>query len=132
MEHLDEQVHHAARRVELATILTFLRAGEHAEEVFVDASKDIVSPMISVRAETDRADQINELTKHLILEVLAAVVAWQHTCKCGVLAFDESHRLVNSLTDSWQLGLGLQLLPAGAIRNPEDVLTRIFVPIFQE
>ena len=105
---------------------------KHAKEVFVDAAENVVSPMIAVRTETDGADEVNELTEHLILEVLTTVVAGQDACQCGVFAFDESHCLVNGLTDSWQLGLGLQLLPAGTIRNPEDVLTRVFVPIFQE
>ena len=132
LEHFDEKIHHAARRVELATILTFLRAGEHAEEILVDAAENVVSPMITVRTETDGADEVNELAEHLVLEVLTAVVARQDARQCRVLTFDESHRLVNGLANSRQLGLGLQLLPAGAIRNPEDVLTRIFIPVFQE
>ena len=88
--------------------------------------------MITVRTETDGADEVNELAEHLVLEVLAAVVARQDARQCRVFTFDESHRLVNGLADSWQLGLGLQLLPAGAIRNPEDVPTRIFISVFQE
>ena len=123
MEHFDEKVHYAARRVELASIFALLRSGKHAKEVLVDAAEDVVSPMIAVRTETDGADEVNEFTEHLVLEVLAAVVARQDAHQCGVLAFDESHRLVNGLANSRQLSLGLQLLPAGAIRNPEDVLT---------
>ena len=132
LEHFDEKIHHAARRVELAAILTLLCPSKHAKEVFVDAAENVVSPMIAVRTETDGADEVNELAEHLVLEVLATVIARQDTHQRGVLTFDESHCLVNGLTDPWQLGLGLQLLPAGAIRNPEDVLTRVFVPIFQE
>ena len=123
LEHFDEQIDHAARRVELAAVLSLLCPGKHAKEVFVDAAENVVSPMIAVRTETDGADEVNEFAEHLVLEVLAAVVARQDTHQRGVLTFDESHRLVNGLADSWQFGLGLQLLPAGAIRNPEDVFT---------
>ncbi len=42
-QHLDQQAHHAARRVELAALLA-LGAGELAEEVFVDAAEDVLRP----------------------------------------------------------------------------------------
>ena len=41
-EHLDQQAHDAARRVELAAVLA-LGAGELGEEVFVDAAEDVLA-----------------------------------------------------------------------------------------
>ena len=57
-EHLDEEADDALRRIELAAFLSF-GAGKLAEEVFVNATKDVFRSAGFV-AHADRADEIDE------------------------------------------------------------------------
>jgi hypothetical protein len=60
-EHLDEDAHNRARRVELAGIASLGRC-ELPEEVLVDAAEDVVGPVIDL-GEADLADQVDKFAK---------------------------------------------------------------------
>lgn len=96
-EHLDEHAHHAARRVELPAVLALGR-GELGEEVFVDAAED-VARAVGLVAETDGADQVDELAEARFVERGPAIVLWQNTLERGVVALDRDHRVIDELAD---------------------------------
>ena len=122
LEHLDQQLDDAARRVELAALLA-LGAGELGEEVLVDAAEDVLRAALRV-AEPDVADQVDELAEALLVERRAGVVLGQHALERGVVALDGDHGVVDELADGRLLGLGLEVRPARLRRHPEDVPAR--------
>src|SRR5207253_9094220 len=68
-EHLDEETHDALRGVELAALLAF-RAGETAEEIFIDAAEQVEGPVLFVfrfvclrSGESYRADEVDEFAE---------------------------------------------------------------------
>ena len=72
LEHLDQELDHAARRVELAALLA-LGAGELREEVFVDTAEHVLGAARLV-ADLDVADEVDELAEALLVERWAGVV----------------------------------------------------------
>ena len=82
LEHLDEQLDHAAGRVELAAFLP-LGARELREEVLVDAAEHVLGAGRLV-ADLDVADQVDELAEARLVERGASVVFGQHTLDAGL------------------------------------------------
>lgn len=119
----------ATGRVELAALLPF-GTGELREEVFVDAAQDVFGAVLTV-ARADGANQIDQFTKPLLVEHRPGVLLGQHALEAGVVAFDRIHRPIDQLADVWLLGLGLQEVPAGLGRNPEDTDRTVFVRVFR-
>ena len=76
LEHLDQQLHHAARRVELATLLA-LGARELGKEVLVHAAEHVLGARLGV-AHLDVADHVDELAKAGLVERRAGVVLGQY------------------------------------------------------
>ena len=66
LDHLDQQFDDAARCVELAAALA-LRPGELAEEVLVDAAKDIFRAVLFI-AQANGADEIDKLAQAMGFE----------------------------------------------------------------
>ena len=66
LEHLDQKLDHAARRVKLAALLA-LGAGELRKEVIVDAAEHVLSATRLV-AHLDVADEVDELAKACLVE----------------------------------------------------------------
>ncbi|GIV04129.1 MAG: hypothetical protein KatS3mg015_2959 [Fimbriimonadales bacterium] len=64
-EHLDQQADYAARREELAPLLT-LGAGELRQEVLVYPAQDVLRAVFLV-PQADVADQVDELAKPLLV-----------------------------------------------------------------
>jgi len=128
LEHLDEELDHAARRVELAALLA-LGARELRDEVLVNAAEHVLGPARLV-AHLDVADQVDELAEPRLVERGARVVLGQHTLERRVVALDAGHRVVDELADRGLLRLRLQVRPACLGRHPEDgertVLVRVF------
>src|SRR5690606_35970159 len=89
LEHLDQQLDHAARRVELAAALA-LGAGEAAEEVLVDAAEDVLGAALGV-AHGDGADEVDELAQLRLVDVRASVVLAEHAFEARILALDRHH-----------------------------------------
>ena len=71
-EHLDQQLDHTAWRVELTTLLA-LGAGELGEEVLIDAAEQVLGAALGV-ADFAVADEVDELTKPLLVERRATVI----------------------------------------------------------
>ena len=68
LEHLDQQLDDAARRVELAALLA-LGAGELREEVFVDPAEHVLgAARLGVADSANVADEVDELAEPLLVE----------------------------------------------------------------
>ena len=63
----------------------------------------------------------------MFVEVGAAVVFVECAFEPGVVAFERHHGVVHILADARQLGVGLELRPAGVHRHPEDIGGEVFV-----
>ena len=126
-EHLDQQLDHAARRVELAALLA-LGAGELGEEVLVDAAEHVLGAALGV-ADLDVADEVDELAEPQLVERGAGVVLGQHAFEGGVVALDAGHGVVDELADGGLLRLGLEVRPARFGRHPEDVERPVLVRV---
>ena len=128
LEHLDQQLHHAARRVELAALLA-LGARELREEVLVDATEDVLGAARLV-ADLDVADEVDELAEACLVERGARVVLGEHALERGVVALDAGHRVIHELADGGLLGLRFQVRPARLGRHPEDAQRAVLVRVF--
>jgi len=89
------------RRIELTTLLA-LGAGELRQEICVDLAKDVAGA-VGRAAETDIADEIDQLAEPLLVEARAGVVLWQDRFERKVVALDRRHRVIDDLADR---GLG--------------------------
>ena len=127
LQHLDQQLDHAARGVELAALLA-LGAGELGQEVFVDTAQHVLGAGFLV-THLDVADEVDELAQPLLVEGGAGVVLGQHVLERGVVALDAGHGAVHELADGGLARLGLQMSPAGLRRHPEDVLGDVLVAV---
>ena len=76
LDHLDQQLDHAARRVELAALLPF-GAGELREEVLVYAAQDVLRATLPV-ADADVGDHVDELAETYLVQTGTGVIARQH------------------------------------------------------
>ena len=127
LDHLDQELDHAAWRVEFAALLAF-GARELGEKVLVDAAEHVLGAGLLV-TDTDVADQIDELAKARLVERGPGVVLGQHALECRVVALDAGHRVVHEPADGGLAGLPFQVPPARLGRHPEDreraVLVRI-------
>ena len=79
--------------------------------------------------EIDRRNQINELPQPMLVEGRAGVVLGEDALEARVVALDGDHGVVHVLADLGELGLALEMTPAGLGRNPEDVLGAVFVRV---
>jgi hypothetical protein len=127
-DHEDEELVHTLRGVELAAPLAF-RAGETAEEVLIDAAKDVLGAVGAV-AEADGADEVNEFAEAVLVERRAGIVFRENAFEARVVALDGDHGVVHDLADGGLLGAGLKVEPAGIGGHPEDVLGLVFVGVF--
>ena len=127
LDHLDQQLDHAARRVELAAALA-LGAGEAPEEVLVDAPEDVLGATVFV-AHGDGADEVDELAELRLVDVGARVVLAEHALELRVLPLDGHHGVVDGLADLGLARCGLQVLPARFTRHPEDVVGEVLVAV---
>jgi hypothetical protein len=94
----------------------------------------IVAPGVRARAvlalaQRDARDKVDEFAQHDGVERGAAVVLGQDALERGVDLLDGDHRFVDQASDGGLLGIGLQMRPAGFLRNPEDVLGEVFVGV---
>ena len=128
LEHLDKELHHAARGVELAALLA-LGAGELREKVFVHTTEHVLGAAFLI-ADFDVANEVDQLAEALLVQRGAGVVLGQHALEGRVVAFDGGYGVVHALADRWLLRLGLQVRPARLGRDPEDVLGAVSVGVF--
>ena len=104
------------------------RAGEFAEKVFIDAPEHV--PGLRRRfVEADVADDVHEAAEPDFVEAGPGVIARQHAFERGILALNRAHRVVNDLANLRRLGFGLDGVPAGFRRQPEDIRGQILVAI---
>jgi hypothetical protein len=74
LQHLDQQAHDGAWRVELTAFLT-LGTGKLGEKVLVDASENVPGAALRV-ADADVADEVDKLAESLLVERRAGIVFW--------------------------------------------------------
>ena len=129
LQHLNQQLDHAARRVELAAFLA-LGTREPRQEVLVDAAEHIRGPG-SLIAYRDVTDEVDNLAEPLLVERGAGVVLGEHALERRVVALYAGHRLVDKLADGGLPGLGLEMCPARLGRHPEDVVGAVFIRVFR-
>src|SRR5712691_2552380 len=79
------------------------------------------SPMVPIRS-------INSPSP-LLVERRAVVVLGQDALEGRVLLLDGDHGIVDDLADGRLLGLALDMPPPGLLRDPEDVLGGVLVPV---
>ncbi len=127
-QHLHQHANDTAGRVELATLLA-LSAGKLGEEILVDPADDILGA-VGFIPQADGADQVDQLTKALFIQVWAGVVLGQHTFERGVIALDGEHGVIEDLADGRLLGHGLEIRPARLFGHPEDVGSPVLVRVF--
>src|SRR5665647_2777821 len=65
-----------------------------------------------------------------LVEGLASVVLREHVLERGVAALDVFHRAGDRLANGWLTGPLLEVHPASAPRDPEDVGGAVFVDVF--
>ena len=129
LQHLDQELDHAARGVELAALLPF-RARELRKKVLVDATDHIPGAGVLV-AHPDVADEVDELAEAQRVERRTGVVLREHVLEHGVVALDRGHGIVEQPADGGLLRLPLEMSPPRLLRNPEDVLGAVLVRVLR-
>jgi hypothetical protein len=125
----DQELDHAARRVELAALLA-LGARELRQEVLVHAAKDVLGARLLV-ADPDVADEVDELPEPRLVQRRPRVVLRQHALQRGVVPLDAFHRIVHEPSDGGLPRLRLEVRPARLRRHPEDVLGAVLVRVLR-
>jgi len=127
LDHLHQQPHHGARRVELPALPAF-GEGELLEEVLVDLAQHIGGLRLGA-SHLDVAYEVDDLPEPVLVERGPRVVLGQHTVERRVVALDRGHRAVYQLADGGLAGLPLQVRPARLGRHPEDAPGGVLVPV---
>ncbi len=138
-DHLNEELDDRLRRVELPSPFPF-GAGELAEEVFVNAAEDVFAAGFGI-PQADFGEEVDEFAEALFIEGGSGVVFGEDAFEGRVVFLDEGHRLIDELADVVRFvfvvgvdvaGFGVigDKLPAGFIRDPEDILGEVFVAVF--
>lgn len=129
LDHLHQQLHHALGGVELAAAFA-LGGGELAQEIFIHPAQRVLHPGLA-RLQVDIAHGLDQLAQAGLVQRRAGVVLGQHAPERGVLPLQRHHGLVDGLADGGLGRLGLDLVPAGLLRHPEDVGGGVFVAVFR-
>jgi hypothetical protein len=79
--------------------------------------------------ELDGADEVDEFAEAVLVEVSAAVVLVEGALEGGVVALEQDHGVVDVLADARELGVGLQVGPAGLPGDPEDIGAEVLVAV---
>lgn len=140
LEDFDKHADDAGRGVELATAFSF-RTGEFFQEVLVNLAEKIAGSTRSLSGELGGVEQVNQLTKAALIDVVAVEDTRQRACQGGVRSHDLVHGCVDELTDALRclavhgmqaLGVIRQVLPAGMFRHPEHPVACVFVDVIDE
>src|ERR1700735_5331885 len=126
-DHFDEELDDTSWGVELAALFTF-RTGELSEEILVDAPEDVFGPALLV-TKSNFPEQIDEFAQSVLIERRAGIVLRQNALQRGVLLLDGNHRVVDYLSYRGLLCIVLKTRPSGHFRNPEDILSGVFVAV---
>ena len=78
----------------------------------------------------DIGEQINDITKLLLIKFRTGKVLGKHSLQPWVFVFNEYHCVVNDLSDFRGMSSRGNNTPSGILRDKEDVLRCIFVLIF--
>ena len=97
LQHLDQQLDHAARGVELAALFAF-GAGELRQKVFVDAAQHVLGSGCGV-ADLDIADEVDELAEPLLVQRRTGVVLGQYVFERRIVALNAGHGAIDELAD---------------------------------
>jgi hypothetical protein len=128
-EHLDEEAHDALRGVELSAFLS-LGAGKLAEEVFVNATENVFRAT-SLVAHANGPDEVDKFAEAVLIERRTGIFFREDTFQARVVALDRDHGVIDDLADLGLLCAVLEICPARARRNPEDVLGFVFILVFR-
>ena len=139
LENLHQRAHHRARGVELAATLT-LRRSEACEEVLVHLTQQITCPLRAFRGEASGAEQVHQLAQAALVHAIAVVIVRQRALQGEVIGHQGLRGLVDELADGLELtagvirlalGVALQVVPAGLLSDPENVLLQVGVAVLQ-
>ena len=125
LDHLDQHPNHRLRGEELAAALA-LGAREAGQEILIDPPQQVLG-LVRLLAQRNARDQVDQFAEHHLVERRSGILLGQHTLERSVRRLDRQHRVVDQFADGRLLGVGLEVRPAGILRNPEDVLGRVFV-----
>src|SRR4051812_37819883 len=127
-QHFDQHADDVRRRIKLAATLA-LSASEARQKILIYATERILRT-IRRRTERDVADQINNLTKSLLVEAGAGEVLRQYALERWVVALDRAHGVVDQLADGRLRSHRLEIGPTRLGRYPEDIDGSILVRVF--
>ncbi len=125
-DHLDQRLDDGFWRVVFACALA-LGGGELADAVFVDAADQV--EIGAGALELDVGEEVDQPGEHGLVEALLAEDLGQRALQALVLGLDVAHRLVELDTYFGRLGIGSDMRPAGAFRDPEDALGQVDVAV---
>ena len=132
-EHFDETAHDAGRGVELMNAPAFtlraafgslFRSARMAAIFALDAVDGAVCLLpLAGSGEHDACDQIDEFAEAVFVEAWAGEIFRQDAFEARVVALDGDLGVVHGhgLADTWLLGPGLEVGPAGIGGHPEGV-----------
>ena len=128
LDHFHQQSHHGAGSVELAALPAF-GDGELFQEILVDLPQHVGGLGLGA-ADFDVADQVHDLSQHLLVQVVTAEVFWQDSLQGVVVPLDDVHGPVDGCPDVLLSGPGLDDGPAGILGDPEHVPFFVLVGLF--
>src|SRR6266542_3889975 len=115
LDDLDDQADDAARREELAALLPF-RAGELAEEIFVDPAESVV-----FQGFWNLRNLLQQLLEQRAVKNL--ISAGQHACEMRIVLFDIRYRIVDLLADIATFRQVEQMIIPRGRRQIDDALS---------
>jgi hypothetical protein len=130
LDHFDEELDDAPRRVELAAALPLLGC-ELADEVLVYPAEEILLPVLG-RAEPKSSYQINQFAETSDVETGPSKVLGENPSQGGVLSFNGIHSGVDDLPDVRLFCIGLEMFPTSLRWHPEDPFSRVLVSGLQQ
>ena len=115
LDHFHQQLHYRLSGIKLAALFA-LRGREQAEKIFVDAAENILGTALFV-AETDGADEVDQLAQAKLVQRFARVILGQHAFERRIFHFDRQHGFVQQLADTRLFSAGLRGLRFHDLRH---------------
>ena len=126
-QHLDERLDDALRRIVFAALLALV-FGELLDAVFVGAPEE-VAVLLDVAELQVVGEEVDDVAEHLLVDVGRRIELRQYALEIGVLLLDLAHRVVDGLPVLRLVRNRGDPLPAGALRDEEDVLLEVGIAV---
>ena len=129
LEYAHDCLYHACGRVEFAALYAFV-ACELRDAVFVGAAEQVFARLRVAHVHV--GEHVHHVAEHALVQFRACVVLGEDTFEAFVVGFDRLHRVVDDRADFGRVGCPRDVLPAGFLRNEEDVFRSVSVGIVLE